>query len=98
LMVTALAVALLHLHVCMLHALRAVAINAAMRLHPRREVPDKEVHVRSHIRCRNNIQKAVKNPSAAARSACYVVCLSAVSSPRSELHATLMQSYASHTL
>jgi hypothetical protein len=58
LMVTTLTVALLHLHVCMLHALRAVAINAAMRLHPCREEPYNEVHVRSRIRCCSNIQKS----------------------------------------
>jgi hypothetical protein len=31
----------------MLHALRAIAINATMRLHPCREEPYHEVHVRS---------------------------------------------------
>jgi hypothetical protein len=57
LVVAALTVALFDLPVCMLHALRAAAINATMRLHPCREVPYHEVHVRSHIRCCSNIKK-----------------------------------------
>jgi hypothetical protein len=49
LVVAAFTVVLFHLPICMLHALRVVAINATMRLRPCREVLDHEVHVRSHI-------------------------------------------------
>jgi hypothetical protein len=60
LIVASLTVALFHLYVCVLHALRAVAINATMRLHRCRKVPCREVHVQSHIRCYSNIQKRKK--------------------------------------
>jgi hypothetical protein len=59
-MVASLTVALFHILVSVLDGLRAVAINAAMRLHPCRKAPCHAVHVRCHIRCCNNIQKRRK--------------------------------------
>jgi hypothetical protein len=93
LMVASLTVALSHLYVCVLHVLRAVAINGTMRLHPCREAPCHEVHVRSHIRYCNKIPKRRKEPlRGCARSTCAVACLSVASSHGLTLHAALMQS------
>jgi hypothetical protein len=61
--VVALTVAGFHLHVCLLHALRVVAINAAMGLKTCREVPYHEVHIRSHIGCSTTIQNCRQKPS-----------------------------------